>query len=251
MKYIDAEKLKAEIEKRMEKHWDNLPDADSPEDDWTHNELCELGAYKELEHIEDFLNSLQQDKETLELCSKIWWEEQGWIMIPPNATIKGIDSLLKQVRKKHQQEQLEENNLPSKRTRVNYAICNLQSFKPLREAIVLDDYVYDEDKCYRENLLNYIHAIPENRLKEIRHYLQEKGWWPYNDDADWMEQEQPEVDLEKEIERFYGMYRDVEGEYHDLEDNMIVCPWYEGENQLWIKDFASHFYELGLKAKEE
>lgn len=34
-------------------------------------------------------------------------EERGWIMIPPDATIEGIDSLLKQVRKKFQQEQLE------------------------------------------------------------------------------------------------------------------------------------------------
>lgn len=90
--------------------------------------------------------------------------------------IKLIDSL--------QQEQPEENKLVNKRARVNYAICKLQSFKPIREAIVLDDYVYDEGKCYRENLLNYIHAIPENRLTEIRSYLKENGWWPYDDDAD-------------------------------------------------------------------
>lgn len=64
-KYIDAEKLKAEIERRMDKHWEGLPDADSPEDDWTRNELCELGAYKELEHIEDFLNSIQQEQENV------------------------------------------------------------------------------------------------------------------------------------------------------------------------------------------
>jgi len=61
MKYINADKLKVEIERRMNKHWEELPDADSPEDDWTHNELCELGAYKELEHIEDFIDSLQQE----------------------------------------------------------------------------------------------------------------------------------------------------------------------------------------------
>lgn len=71
MKYIDAEKLKAEIERRMGKHWEGLPDADSPEDDWTHNELCELGAYKELEHIEDFLNSLQQEQPEVDLGKEI------------------------------------------------------------------------------------------------------------------------------------------------------------------------------------
>lgn len=69
MKYFDVEKLKIEIERRMDKHWEGLPDADSPEDDWTHNELCELGAYKELEHIEDFLNSLQKEPQE-EICSK-------------------------------------------------------------------------------------------------------------------------------------------------------------------------------------
>ena len=60
-KYIDANKLKAEIERRMDKHWKGLPDADSPEDDWTHNELCELGAYKELEYLGTFVDSLQQE----------------------------------------------------------------------------------------------------------------------------------------------------------------------------------------------
>lgn len=57
-KYIDAERLKAEIERRMDEHWEGLPDADSPEDDWTHGQLCELGAYKELEHLETFIDSL-------------------------------------------------------------------------------------------------------------------------------------------------------------------------------------------------
>ena len=110
-------------------------------------------------------------------------------------------------------EQPEANGLPNKRTRVNYAICELQAFKPLREAIVLDSYVYDEGKCYRENLLNYIHAIPESRLAEIRSYLKENGWWPYDDDADWMKHERPEMDLEKfteKIKTFQGRYKHPE-----------------------------------------
>lgn len=143
MKYIDAEKLKSEIERRIAAYQKNFDKVD--------NKVAKLstdGRIASLKEILPFITSLQQ-------------------------------------------EQSEENKLPNKRTRVNYAICKLQSFKPLREAIVLDDYVYDEDKCYRENLLNYIHSIPENRLTEIRSYLKEKGWWPYNDDTDWMEQEQP------------------------------------------------------------
>lgn len=55
------------------------------------------------------ITSLQQDKEDLdiEMCSEYWWEERGWIMIPPNTTLKGIESLLEQVKKKLQQEQPE------------------------------------------------------------------------------------------------------------------------------------------------
>jgi len=56
------EQIRVEIGRRMDKHWDLLPNADSPEDDWTHNELCELGAFKELEHLEQFLDSLQQEQ---------------------------------------------------------------------------------------------------------------------------------------------------------------------------------------------
>ena len=106
-KYIDAEKLKAHIEARMEILWDRLPDADKEHP--TDIELRDLGMYMALEGLVDDLDSLQQDKESveLELCSQIWWEERGWIMIPPDATIEGIDSLLKQVRKKLQQEQPE------------------------------------------------------------------------------------------------------------------------------------------------
>ena len=54
--------IKQEIERRMDYHYDKLPDADSPEDDWTHNELCELGAYKELEHLETFIESLEKEQ---------------------------------------------------------------------------------------------------------------------------------------------------------------------------------------------
>lgn len=106
-KYIDAEKLKAHIEARMEILWDRLPDADKEHP--TDIELRDLGMYMALEGLVDDLDSLQQDKESveLELCSQTWWEERGWIMIPPDATIEGIDSLLKQVRKKLQQEQPE------------------------------------------------------------------------------------------------------------------------------------------------
>ena len=189
MKYIDSEKLKAKIEKRM-----NILDIDSP---------FGIGGRVELELVLDAITSLQQ-------------------------------------------EQPQENKLPNKRARVNYAICKLQSFKPLREAIVLDDYVYDESKCYRENLLNYIHVIPESRLTEIRSYLKEKGWWTYDDDADWGEQKQQEMDLEKEIDRYFNPHG-MALQFDRSKGNTILKP-----EQL-IK-FARHFAEWGaihLNARKE
>ena len=95
-KYIDADLLRKEIENCKEV----MSDAVGEYSD---------GVRFALEHFTFVLDSIQQDKESveLELCSQIWWEERGWIMIPPDATIEGIDSLLKQVRKKLQQEQPE------------------------------------------------------------------------------------------------------------------------------------------------
>ena len=94
MKYIDAEKLIAEIRKLC-------------------SESCirESDDYYEYAKSEiiDIIDSLQQDKETLmlEMCNQSFWEDSGYIMIPPDVTIEGIESLLKQVKKKLQQEQPE------------------------------------------------------------------------------------------------------------------------------------------------
>ena len=98
MKYIDAEKLIAEIERRkaiLNKYKDSFETA-----------AC---CKQELEWMKDFITSLQQDKETLmlEMWNQSFWEDSGYIMIPPDVTIEGIESLLKQVKKKLQQEQPE------------------------------------------------------------------------------------------------------------------------------------------------
>ena len=96
-KYIDVDKLIGEIKNFSSKEYG----------DNTFGDDIVNGALDYV--IEKIIPSLQQDETQVDklLCSKIWWEEQGWIMIPPDATIKGIDSLLKQVRKKLQQEQPE------------------------------------------------------------------------------------------------------------------------------------------------
>lgn len=94
MKYVDADRLRAELTDRLDLFKELSSDTISPI------------RIDECSKIIDIIDSLQQDETQVDkmLCSQVWWEEQGWIMIPPDATIEGIDSLLKQVRKKLQQE---------------------------------------------------------------------------------------------------------------------------------------------------
>lgn len=86
--YIDADCLKAEIERRR-----------------LSNRYIDTEGYES--ELIDIIDSLQQDEKAveLEMCSQSYWEERGWMMIPPDVTLKGIESLLEQVRKKLQQEQ--------------------------------------------------------------------------------------------------------------------------------------------------
>lgn len=98
-RYIDADKLKAEIE-RLIRNLRGIA-VDYP--------MLAQTMRLSFEGLLSFIDSLQQDDTQVDkmLCSQVWWEEQGWIMIPPDATIEGIDSLLKQIRKKLQQDQSE------------------------------------------------------------------------------------------------------------------------------------------------
>ena len=109
IKYIDADRLREKIIDRLDLFKELSSDTISPI------------RIDECKQIIDIIDSIQQDETQVDrmLCSQAWWEEQGWIMIPPNATIEGIDSLLKQVRKKLQQEQpglpgIEEPGIPGK-----------------------------------------------------------------------------------------------------------------------------------------
>ena len=96
-KFIDADRLREKLIERVDLFSELSSDKISP---------IRIDESKQIIDIIDFL---QQDETQVDkmLCSQVWWEEQGWIMIPPNVTIDGIDSLLKQVRKKLQQEQPE------------------------------------------------------------------------------------------------------------------------------------------------
>ena len=58
-----------------------------------------------------------------------------------------------------------------------------------------------------------------------------------------------EVDLEKELDKFYGMYRKDEQTF-SLEDNEECVDWKVDCNPKFEKAFAKHFFELGLKAQK-
>lgn len=180
MKYIDADRLREKITDRLDLFKELSSDTISPI------------RIDECKQIIGIIDSLQQDETQLDkiLFSQVWWEEQGWIMIPPDATIEGIDSLLRQVKKKLQQEQpdlpgIEEPGIPGK------------------------DYIPVEwvDTC------------------------EEYGKWKI------VKQEQPEVDFETEYAKFSNDPDALDYAFPiDLAD---------------YKDFARHFYELGLNARKE
>ena len=66
-----------------------------------------------------------------------------------------------------------------------------------------------------------------------------------------LQQEQLEVDLEKEMDKFYGMYRNDKGETYDIEDNEPCFDWKEDELAEHELHIAHHFYKLGLNARKE
>ena len=59
-----------------------------------------------------------------------------------------------------------------------------------------------------------------------------------------------EVDLEKEIDKFYGMYR-KNGITFSIEDNQECLDWKVDCNPNFVKAFAKHFFNLGLKHRKE
>lgn len=116
MKYIDSEKLKA----GLEIIYDNMLKRTKIDKDNSDYWAGKADAYRNIIYT---ITSIQQDKEVLDLCSQVWWEDRGWIMIPPDATLKGIESLLERVKEKLQQEQLEV-NLEEEITDKSRACCN-------------------------------------------------------------------------------------------------------------------------------
>ena len=59
-----------------------------------------------------------------------------------------------------------------------------------------------------------------------------------------------EMDLEKEIDKFYGMYR-KNGITYSTEDNEECLDWKIDCNPNFVKAFAKHFFELGIVASNK
>ena len=59
-----------------------------------------------------------------------------------------------------------------------------------------------------------------------------------------------EVDLEKEIDNFYGMYR-KNGITFSIEDNQECLDWKVDCNPNFEKAFAKHFFELGMQVSNK
>lgn len=193
-RYIDADRICAEIKQLKEKY-----------PSWQ----LKLA----MDDLHDFIDSLQQDETQVDkiLCSQAWWLEQGWIMIPPNATIEGIDSLLRQVKKKLQLEQPE---LPG----YDKALLDVKSKV---------DELYEEASIglseYDSGLYN---GIAETCMK-LRGFIK----------ARLHSDEQPDVDFETEYAKFSNDPDALDYAFPiDLAD---------------YKDFAHHFYELGRNARKE
>ena len=173
MKFIDADKLIAEIE-FAKSVYDNskrvihgLADA-----------FRQDGRAAMCDDILKKIASLQQKETQVDkmLCSQVWWEEQGWIMIPPDATIEGIDSLLKQVKKKLQQEQ------PDKY-----------------------ETALEKAREWMQNVNQGGHAILINIFPELGEGLDPR----YGG----RKREQPEVDLEKELIEWHKRHFEKTGTY--------------------------------------
>jgi hypothetical protein len=188
MKYIPEEELKAEIERRIQR-W-TIRGKHSPAGQG--RDSCD-SRVTELSDLLSCITSLQQDKEALELemCAEYWWEERGWIMIPPNTTLEGIESLLKQVKKKLQPEQPE---------------C-----------------IYGRTLEEREKYCKFCSAFCKARI----------------------EQEQPEVDLEKEIDEYFTLWRQGASDEGCFNANSQLVSIYD------CYRIAHHFYELRINARKE
>ena len=221
--YIEAEKLIAEIERFRATEYDG-------------NTFGDDVANGALDYVlEEIIPSLQQDEKAveLEMCSQAYWEERGWMMIPPDVTLKGIESLLEQVRKKLQQEQPEGlhftplNRLIQKIPSGNWNDTVNNYAKKLRDCLIKEGYRKDA-----EVLQGYISYMNGNNVPMATMDGQEQ---PQVADASKMEE------VEKETNEYWDYVFSAIG----WDENSLMPI-----NHKEFLAFARHFYELGKNARK-
>ena len=233
MKYIDADKLIAEIERRIEETKSMKPAFDQF---WAGQISAFKGAIKiaeslqqeqpdtkeQISHLEHWLAFFGCPEENIEKCATQIAQGYGAIRY-----LEGVQHGAEAVNELAKQEQPEGlhftplnrliQKIPSKNwndTVNNYA-------KKLRDCLIKEGYLKDA-----KVLQDYISYMNGNNVPM----------------ATMDEQEKPEVELEKEIDRFW--------------DSCIKHKNERGGNVIWsnkieIKVLARHFYELGLNARKE
>lgn len=115
----------------------------------------------------------------------------------------------------------------------------IQSLQQERPKEICHKCVYhgkDDDYCYCPHL-GMQRQINENGVYDCTGFYE-------------TEQEQSEVDLEKELDKFYGMYR-KDGKTYDIKDGEECVDWKEMFNPYAEIEFAQHFFNLGLNARKK
>lgn len=207
MKYIDADKLIAEIESRMEDC--KLPDGKFPT-------TTNIVRYEELSCLRNFIESLQQEQDMGEVSDGYHtFNELYYYRMLYNAAF--FNSLPKDWVHKSKRHHTGEEcfgggwfivmaNLPTGQVSNHYELKDWDLFK------VPEKEIADEWDGH----------TPQEAARRLYEYLQ---------------QEQPEVDFETEYAKFSNDPDALDYAFPiDLAD---------------YKDFARHFYELGLKAREK
>ena len=170
MKYIDAEQLKSVIKAQINERKNWMKDADKSD---RQDQLWSDLNGEDMSIIQ-MIDSLQQDKETLDMCNQAWWEEQGWIMIPPNVSLSGIESLLNQIKRKRELGQDNENEIFKKEV--------LHIVDELHELSLSDCIPYFSKE------LGMVQEIKSAVMKLLKYSAEQKSTWkPSEEQMNWME----------------------------------------------------------------
>ena len=103
------------------------------------------------------------------------------------------------------------------------------------------DSFTDEDERMRKEIIEYFKHYSGGDNISVKF----PKWIAY---LEKQKEQQSEVDVERELDKFYGMYRKA-GKTYDIEDGEECVDWKEMYNPCFEVEFARHFYELGKNSK--